>query len=280
MASLADLLRSQNFGKNDSAILSTINHPITAARRGLNAFKNNVNTVAGLIEQYDNPNPLAGYTPEQQSEAALNLAGLMQTGAMPFAPSGAGTLGSIKAFHGSPYDFKKFDMSKIGTGEGAQAYGDGLYFAENPLVAEDYFNEFKSNNNKNAKLYQVDLRWPDNEKENLDPLNKKHFLDFKKDINKQSKYVQDALEIARNRHNETSLRPFKSAHFRENGEDLLKYYGEQALLDAGIPGVRYLDSGSLAKERGKKTYNLVIFSDEYPTITKKVNSLDALGIIK
>jgi hypothetical protein len=96
MASLADLLRSQNFGKNDSAILSTINHPITAARRGLNVFRNNVNTVAGLTEQYDNPNPLAGYTPEQQAEAALNLAGLMQTGGMPFAPSGAGTLGSIK----------------------------------------------------------------------------------------------------------------------------------------------------------------------------------------
>jgi len=96
MASLADLLRSQNFGKNDSAILSTINHPITAARRGLNAFRNNVNTVAGLTEQYDNPNPLAGYTPEQQSEAALNLAGLMQTGAMPFAPaSNGGVLGTF-----------------------------------------------------------------------------------------------------------------------------------------------------------------------------------------
>ena len=136
--SLADLLRSQNFGKNDSAILSTINHPITAARRGLNAFRNSVNTVAGLTEQYDNPNPLAGYTPEQQSEAALNLAGLMQTGAMPFAPSGAGTLGSIKAYHGTPHKFDRFDMSKIGTGEGAQAYGHGLYFAENPEVAEQY----------------------------------------------------------------------------------------------------------------------------------------------
>jgi hypothetical protein len=29
-------------------------------------------------------------------------------------------------------------MSKIGTGEGAQAYGHGLYFAENPAVAQDY----------------------------------------------------------------------------------------------------------------------------------------------
>ncbi len=44
----------------------------------------------------------------------------------------------IKAYHGSPYDFDKFDMSKIGTGEGAQAYGHGLYFAENPETALAY----------------------------------------------------------------------------------------------------------------------------------------------
>ena len=44
----------------------------------------------------------------------------------------------ISAYHGSPYDFEKFDLTKIGTGEGAQAYGHGLYFAENPAVAEDY----------------------------------------------------------------------------------------------------------------------------------------------
>jgi hypothetical protein len=44
----------------------------------------------------------------------------------------------IRAYHGSPHDFDRFDMSKIGTGEGAQAYGHGLYFAENPKVAEEY----------------------------------------------------------------------------------------------------------------------------------------------
>lgn len=44
----------------------------------------------------------------------------------------------IRAYHGSPYDFDKFDLSKIGTGEGAQAYGHGLYFAENPKVAQEY----------------------------------------------------------------------------------------------------------------------------------------------
>jgi hypothetical protein len=49
-----------------------------------------------------------------------------------------GMLGSIKAYHGSPHNFDRFDMSKIGTGEGAQAYGHGLYFAENEGVAQTY----------------------------------------------------------------------------------------------------------------------------------------------
>ena len=44
----------------------------------------------------------------------------------------------IKAYHGSPHDFERFDLSKIGTGEGAQAYGHGLYFAENERVAKGY----------------------------------------------------------------------------------------------------------------------------------------------
>jgi len=44
----------------------------------------------------------------------------------------------ITAYHGSPHDFDRFDLSKIGTGEGAQAYGHGLYFAENEGVARGY----------------------------------------------------------------------------------------------------------------------------------------------
>ena len=41
-------------------------------------------------------------------------------------------------YHGSPHSFNQFDMSKIGTGEGAQAYGHGLYFADSPAVARNY----------------------------------------------------------------------------------------------------------------------------------------------
>ena len=49
-----------------------------------------------------------------------------------FAPLG------LTVWHGSPHKFTKFDMSKIGTGEGAQAYGHGLYMAETPEVGQQY----------------------------------------------------------------------------------------------------------------------------------------------
>ena len=56
---------------------------------------------------------------------------------------------AITAWHGSPHKFTKFDMSKIGTGEGAQAYGHGIYAAENPGVAKDYQKKLASRDFEN-----------------------------------------------------------------------------------------------------------------------------------
>jgi GNAT superfamily N-acetyltransferase len=58
---------------------------------------------------------------------------------------GAAAIQGIRAYHSSPHDFDRFDLSKIGTGEGAQVYGHGLYFAENPAVSGQggqYWNQF------------------------------------------------------------------------------------------------------------------------------------------
>jgi len=52
----------------------------------------------------------------------------------------------LDVYHGTPHTFPaeegaplgRFRSEKIGTGEGAQAYGYGLYFAEDPSVAKDY----------------------------------------------------------------------------------------------------------------------------------------------
>jgi hypothetical protein len=50
----------------------------------------------------------------------------------------AGLLNKIRAYHGSPHDFDRFSTESIGTGEGAQQYGHGLYFAEREPTALSY----------------------------------------------------------------------------------------------------------------------------------------------
>lgn len=52
-----------------------------------------------------------------------------------------------KAWHGSPHDHGKFDSSKIGTGEGAQAYGFGHYFTDTKDVADYYRDKLSDNTN-------------------------------------------------------------------------------------------------------------------------------------
>ena len=68
-------------------------------------------------------------------EAGLNRGGLAREviGAM-----ANNTVSPATVYHGSPHKFDRFDSSKIGTGEGAQAYGHGLYLAESPSVAKSY----------------------------------------------------------------------------------------------------------------------------------------------
>ena len=52
----------------------------------------------------------------------------------------------LDVYHGTPHTLPptprnplgEFDASKIGTGEGAQSFGYGIYTAENPAVAKDY----------------------------------------------------------------------------------------------------------------------------------------------
>ena len=44
----------------------------------------------------------------------------------------------MTAWHGSPHRFDKFSTEAIGTGEGAQAFGHGLYFSGKQEVAEHY----------------------------------------------------------------------------------------------------------------------------------------------
>jgi len=68
-------------------------------------------------------------------QAMARLTDMLMAGPMGFAPAG------ITAYHGSPHLFRQFDPSRVGTGEGQQAYGVGAgYTAQAREVAEEYKN--------------------------------------------------------------------------------------------------------------------------------------------
>jgi len=75
-------------------------------------------------------------------DASQYLANLLRADNSPAATAGeafgVGPPAAINVFHGSPYLFDRFSTEHIGSGEGSQAYGHGLYFAENPETAAAY----------------------------------------------------------------------------------------------------------------------------------------------
>jgi hypothetical protein len=92
--------------------------------------------------------------------------------------------GSTTVYHGSPHTFDKFDISKIGTGEGQQAYGRGLYVAQNPSVAKEY------QRNLSNDLFNVDVQIFDPTK--LEHLNVKTLV-YK---NKLDEAIEKARQIS------------------------------------------------------------------------------------
>ena len=95
------------------------------------------------------------------------------------------------AWHGSPHDFDKFDLGAIGTGEGNQAHGWGLYFAKKKSVSRNYQKELsKRLGTTNPKLFKVEI--PD-EKTMLDE--DKYFKEQNKDIINKIVSAVNNLEI-------------------------------------------------------------------------------------
>lgn len=91
-----------------------------------------------LFERFGNYLKGRGFSDWRQ---VMERIGSGEVGARPERAGGTKDIAYHRAYHGSPHDFERFDSSKIGTGEGAQAYGHGLYFAGNKDVAEFYRNK-------------------------------------------------------------------------------------------------------------------------------------------
>jgi hypothetical protein len=68
-----------------------------------------------------------------------------------------GSISPMDVWHGSPHGpFKKFDSSKIGTGEGAQVYGQGLYLGEARGTGEEYRKALTGNQNLDQFVTTID----------------------------------------------------------------------------------------------------------------------------
>jgi hypothetical protein len=80
---------------------------------------------------YKTPEGLLSFDPKQWSPQAKAAHDALTQDAL-------GAVMGATVYHGSPHRFDKFDSSKMGSGEGAQVYGHGLYFAESPEVARSY----------------------------------------------------------------------------------------------------------------------------------------------
>ena len=114
---------------------------------------------AGLLETagtFMSPAPMAAVKPLVKGAKAIGKtvgnAYLKEINAAMMGERG-GLLGALTpqpkfldVYHGTPHTLPpternplgEFDASKIGTGEGAQSFGHGIYTAENPAVAKDY----------------------------------------------------------------------------------------------------------------------------------------------
>jgi len=77
----------------------------------------------GLLKDLNTPKPVN--MTQDMTNAALNLNPIM------------GLIGAT-AYHGSPYLFDKFDPTKVGSGVGKNAFGQGTYFSESQDVAKEY----------------------------------------------------------------------------------------------------------------------------------------------
>jgi hypothetical protein len=89
--------------------------------------------------------PFAGFAAKGAMAAGRTLAPTAGMAAESYMNKIGGLI-PLDVYHGTPHRFPptaknplgEFDPTKIGTGEGAQAYGHGLYLAENPAVANEY----------------------------------------------------------------------------------------------------------------------------------------------
>jgi Phage Mu protein F like protein len=172
---------------------------------------------------------------------------------------------AITAYHGTPHEVTRFDLSKIGTGEGNEDYGFGLYFAENPAVARFYEEELKGHN-----IYTVELRLDGNRLLDWDrPLVAQPVGDIIRPLLEEYQPIGKVANENKRWHwkewCDPDLTGAEAYHLLQTMFDARTL--SRWLLRLGIQGVKYLDQKS--RGAGLHTYNYVVFDDRLVKITHK-----------
>ena len=273
------------------------------------------------------------YVGEKIAEHARPIAGAAGVAATmtPEDAEAANALKLIRAYHGSPYKFDRFDLSKIGRGEGAQAYGHGLYFAEHEPTAKYYRDTLahkgaidleqaaRERDLPLSREAQIDIRrmasgdkdpldaakWAQAANMELRPFDREklanlidtyrqsktghmydvnihtdpeRLLNWDKPLREQSPDVRDILASHLASKSEEMANRSGFQNFKSNPQNFMDVGGHtfrpmnsamsNDLESLGIPGIKYLDAGSL-NTTGNPTHNYVIFNDKLIDINRR-----------
>jgi hypothetical protein len=272
-----------------------------AERAGQSLLQSRADRQALMARTFANPE-----RPFQVTDQAglSQLTDQVMSGELGFAPAG------ITAWHGSPYAFNKFDVTKGGSGQGTQNYGRGTYFAESPKVAEGYtgrtviqeptlekftFNgsdyalnngQFLKNNNplseaEYQKAYQgISDLWSN---QNKGSLYKVDIPDEK--IPNMLNWYEEVPEEVKNKLSKKALDQFGSGLSGTSGRDLykdlafsFKMQGSKSPeLDAtnwlnsnGVSGIKY-ENFQVKSGQGADTFNYVVFDPADVKILERNN---------
>lgn len=138
------------------------------------------------------------------------------------------------AWHGSPHDFDTFDLGAIGTGEGNQAHGWGLYFAKDKKVSKLYKEVLSKEQGSNkSSLFKVEIP------------NETELLPEQYPISGYSRYVRDSLKNGLHKMTEEQLERFTSL--------LIKYHKGSIIGDEWTNKyTRFMDVGYIISELHNK----------------------------
>lgn len=155
------------------------------------------------------------------------------------------------AWHGSPHDFDEFDLGAIGTGEGNQVHGWGLYFAKDKKVSDLYRRELSLIHDVDkGTLFKVDV--PDT----------KTMIDEQQSLNVLSKETKQNLNAAVNALSEQAKEVFINEYTKS---PLFNHYAKKEIDELGSKFNRLDTEYNLLKDKYLDKY----IEGELSTITQR-----------